>query len=258
MSEDKIDNILGGWKSSDIKDLGLLSLSARPLYDLPKVDSILLQLFAEYAIKENVSTSVQGLVIRTLEPFLDLKKGLGTKRHILPEKWGEPLPDVPENEPERFLGDDLQSNEWKQEYWTYDDDEQEFNGELSVYTTNHFIDNKDRDPKKIETWKTKVKDAPQKCYMISGIQIMSDYKPMVDFIKIQKKHTKTIDIVSTETIWAQPNKFYEFRTPIVFNPDMDIVFSFTPDTKLNDLGTEIDRIHIHGWICEPIGKEIMG
>jgi hypothetical protein len=257
MIEDKIDNILGGWKSSDIKDLGLLSLSARPLYGIPEADSILLQLFAEYAIKENISTSVQGLVIRTLEPYLDLKKGLGTKRHILPEKWGEPMADIPENEPERFLGADLKSNEWKQEYWTFDN-EQEFQGELSIYTTNHFIDNKNRDPEKIETWKTKLKDAPQKCYMITGIQIMSEDKPIVDFIKIQKKHTKTIDFVSTETIWAQPNKFYEFRTPIVFNPDMDIIFQFTPDKSYKDFATEIDKIHIHGWVCEPIGKEVMG
>jgi hypothetical protein len=132
------------------------------------------------------------------------------------------------------------------------------NGELSVYTTNHFIDNKNRDPKKIETWKTKLKDAPQKCYMITGIQIMNEDKPMADFIKIQKKHTKTIDIVSTETIWAQPNKFYEFRTPIIFNPDMDIIFSFAPNMKWNDFATEIDRIHIHGWVCEPLGKTMMG
>jgi hypothetical protein len=240
-------------------DLGLISLAKRPILDSPHIDDIFLKILISQALKENVSTSVQGLVIRTLEPYLDLKKGLGTKRFVLPEKWDDPIPDIPENEPERFLGEDLESNEWRQEYWTYDD-EQEFQGELSVYTTNHFIDNKDFDFKKDKfgSDKIKLKDAPLKCYMITGIQIMSDYKPIVDFIKIWKKQMKIIDIVSTETIWAQPNKFYEFRTPIVFNPDMDIVFCFTPNMKWDDFATLSDRIHIHGWICEPIGKEIMG
>lgn len=246
----------------NIRDLGLLSISARPIYDSTSANTTLIELFAGYALKEKVSTSVQGLVIRTLEPYLDLKKGLGTKRHILPEKWDEPIPNVPENKPERFLGEDLNSNEWRQDYWEYDTI-QEFKGELSVYTTNHFIDNKDRDPKKINTWKKQLKDAPQKCYMITGIQIMSESKPMVDFIKIQKKHIKTIDMISTETIWAQPNRFYELRTPIIFNPDMDIIFSFTPDKDWSDISsngmsTNTDNIMIHGWVCEPLGKTVFG
>lgn len=243
--------------TANIRDLGLLSISSRPIYNIPEVDTTLLELFAGQALKEMVSTSVQGLVIRTLEPYLDLKKGLGTKRHVLPKKWDDPWPDISENEPERFLGEDLKSNEWIQDYNDYNY-EQEFKGEISVYTTNHFIDNKNRDPKKSDTWKLKLDNAPQQCYMITGIQIMSDHKPTVDFIKIQKKHTKTIDIVSTETIWAQPNRLYEFRTPIVFNPDIDIIFSFIPDKTLEYIQPRRDMIHIHGYVCEPIGMRVMG
>ncbi len=242
-----------------LKDLGLISLPKRPILDSPHIDDSFMKTLVAMTMKEQ-HYSVEGLVVRTLEPYLDLKKGLGTRRHILPEKWDDPLPDVPENEPERFLGEDLKSNTWIQDYMEYDC-EQEYEGEISVYTTNHFIKNKEYNPKKdrFEHLTKKLDSAPNKCYMITGIQIMSDYKPMVDFIKIQKKYMKTIDMVSTETIWAQPNKFYEFRTPIIFNPDIEIVFSFTPNKSFeNWISTHKDNIMIHGWVCEPLGKTMMG
>jgi hypothetical protein len=242
-----------------LKDLGLISLPKRAILDSPHTDDLFMKTLVAMTMKEQ-HYSVPGLVVRTFEPYLDLKKGLGTKRHILPEKWDGPLPNVPENEPERFLGDDLRSNEWKQEYWTYDD-EQAYKGEISVYTTNHFIENKEFNPEKdrYEHMTKKLDNAPIKSYMITGIQIMSDDKPTADFIKIQKKYMKTIDMVSTETIWAQPNKFYEFRTPIIFNPDIEIVFGFTPDKSFeNYISVRKDNIMIHGWVCEPLGKTMMG
>lgn len=240
-----------------LRDLGLLSISRRPIHDNPETDTLFLKILIAMTMKEQYY-SVPGLVVRTLEPYLDLKKGLGTKRWVLPKKWDDPLPDVPENEPERFLGKDLEYNYWIQDYETYDH-EQEFNGELSVYTTNHFIDGKDTDLTKTKDHRKKLDNAPTKCYLITGVQIMSDYKPTVDFIKICKKHTKTIDIVSTETIWAQPNRLYEFRTPIIFNPDMDIIFQFTHNkTWADHIGWKKDNIMIHGWVCEPLGKTVMG
>ena len=250
----KLEKITAIMDTMRIKDIGLQSLSRRSIHDNDKTDEFFMKYFASFSSLE-LDCAISMITIRTLEPYLDLKKGLGTKRIILPEKRDDPIPDIPE----RFLGEDLQSNNWIQDYNTYNY-EQEFNGEISVYTTNHFIRNKEYNPTKDKyEWNNKELDnAPEKCYMIMGVQIMSDHKPMVDFIKIQKKQTKTIEMVSTETIWAQPNRLYEFRTPIIYNPDIDIVFQFTPNKKLEDIIERKDNIMFHGWIAEPLGKTVMG